>query len=77
MPPHSSSSSKCVERKPYNEKLQFAHTIIQDIDITTTSIVKFLRRSRKHWHVKEQTKPGATFIDSVFIEKLEEDKVVE
>jgi hypothetical protein len=23
-PPHSSSSSKCVERKAYNEKIQFA-----------------------------------------------------
>ncbi len=33
-PPHSSSFSECVERKAYNEKLQFAQTIIQDIDIT-------------------------------------------
>jgi hypothetical protein len=29
--PHSSSSSKCVERKVYNEKIQFAQMIIQGI----------------------------------------------
>jgi hypothetical protein len=30
---HSSSSSECVERKTYNEKMQFAQTIIHDIYI--------------------------------------------
>jgi hypothetical protein len=42
LPPHSSSSLECVEGKVYNEKIQFAHKIIQDIDITRTFVVEFL-----------------------------------
>ncbi len=32
-PPHSSLSSKCAEGKLYNEKMQFAQTIIHNIYI--------------------------------------------
>jgi hypothetical protein len=42
--------------------------MIQDIDITGTSIVEFLQRSRKHWHAREQIGLKATSIDLVFIE---------
>ncbi len=77
LPPHSSSSSKCVERKAYNEKIQFVQTIIQDIDTTGTSIVEFLCRSRRHWWAKEQIGPGITSKDLMFIEESKEDKVVE
>ncbi len=74
---HSSSSSKCAKRKVYNEKIQFVQMIIQNIDITGTTIIEFLRRSRRHWHVNEHRGPRATSIDLMFIEKLEEDEVVE
>ncbi len=30
-PPHSPSFSKCEEGEAYNEKMQFAHMIIEDI----------------------------------------------
>jgi hypothetical protein len=40
-------------------------------------VVEFLRRSRRHWHVKEQIGPRATLVDLMFIEELEEDKVME
>jgi len=46
---HSSSSLECVEGKTYNERIQFVHTIIHDINRTGTSAVKLLHR-RKHWH---------------------------
>jgi hypothetical protein len=46
LPPHSSSSSKCVEGKAYNEKIQFAQMIIQNINITGTSTVEFLCKSK-------------------------------
>jgi len=45
----------CVERKSYNEKIQFVQMIIHDINTTKTYVVEFLRRSKRHWHVKEQT----------------------
>jgi hypothetical protein len=45
---HSSSSSERVERKAYNEKIQFVHILIQDINTIGTSINHFLRRSRRH-----------------------------
>ncbi len=45
-----SSSSKCAKRKVYNEKIQFAQTIIHDIDQIGTSEVEFLHKSKKHWH---------------------------
>jgi hypothetical protein len=43
---HSSSSSKCVKRKVYNEKIYFTQTIIQDINIIGTYTVEFLSISR-------------------------------
>ncbi len=58
-------------------KIQFVQTMIQDIDITGTSIVEFLQRSRKHWHAREQIGLKATSIDLVFIEYSEEDEVVQ
>ncbi len=45
--PHYLSSLECAKGKAYNEKIQFAQTIIHDIDITGTSIVEFLHISRK------------------------------
>ncbi len=51
--------------------------IIQDIDIFGTSAIEFLRRSKRHWRVREQIRLGVTLIDPVFIEDSEEDKVVE
>ncbi len=70
-PPHSSSFWKCVEGTAYNEKIQFVQTIIQDIDSTRTSTIKFLCKSKRHWCAKEQTILGATLVDLVFIEKSE------
>ncbi len=43
---HSSSSSKCAKGKAYNEKIQFAQTIIQNINTIGTSAIEFLRKSR-------------------------------
>jgi hypothetical protein len=43
---HSSSSSECEEGKVYNEKIQFAQIIIQNIDTTGTSVVEFLHRRK-------------------------------
>ncbi len=39
---HSSSSSECEEGKQYHEKIQFAHSIIQDIYRLGTFAVEFL-----------------------------------
>jgi hypothetical protein len=74
-PLHSSSSLECVKGKAYNEKIYFLQTIIQDIDTTETSIVKFLHK-RKRQCARKHIKLGATSVDSVFIKELEEDKVV-
>jgi len=49
LPPHSSSSSECVKGKAYNEKIQFAQMIIQDINTIRTSIVEVLHRSKRRW----------------------------
>jgi hypothetical protein len=43
---HSSSSSECAEGKAYNEKIQFAQIIIQDINTIGTSTIELLRRSK-------------------------------
>jgi hypothetical protein len=51
--PHSSSFSKCVEGKAYNEKIQFAQMIIQDINTIGTFAVEFLHKSRRRKHAKE------------------------
>jgi hypothetical protein len=49
--------------------------IIQDIDTTRTSIVELLGRSRWRWHARKKTRLGATLVNSVFIEVLEEDDI--
>ncbi len=64
-------------RHIYNEKLQFAQTIIQNIYITGTFIVEFLCKGKRHWRARKQTGPRATSVDIVFTEELEEDEVVE
>jgi len=75
--PHSSSSLKCVEKKVYNVKIQFAQTIIQDIDTIGISIVEFLCRSRRRWHAKERIGLGATLVDLMFIEESEDNEAME
>jgi hypothetical protein len=74
---HSSSSSKCVKGKAYNEKIQFAQTIIQDINTIITSTFEFLPRSRQRWCAREQIKLEATSADLMCIEESEEDEVEE
>jgi len=54
-PLHSSSSLECAKRKVYNEKIQFAQTIIHDINQIGTSKVEFLHRSKRHWCANAQT----------------------
>ncbi len=66
---HSSSYLECVERKAYNGKIEFVHMKIHDINIIATSIVEFLRRSKKCWCTREQIGLGATSIKLVFIEE--------
>jgi hypothetical protein len=51
--------------------------IIQNIDIIGTFVVEFLRKSKRCWRAREQIGLGVTLIDLVFIEEMEEDKVVE
>ncbi len=68
LPSHSSSSSECAEGKLYNVKILFVQTIIQNIDTIGTFAVEFLCRSIQHWHVREQTRLGATSMSLVFIE---------
>jgi hypothetical protein len=51
--------------------------IIHDIYTTRTFAIEFLCRSKRHWFAKEQTGPGATSVDLVFIEESKEDEVVE
>ncbi len=60
---HSSSTSKCVKGKAYNKKIQFAQMIIRDINTTRTYVIEFLRKSKRYWCPKEQTRPRATSID--------------
>ncbi len=68
-PSHSSSSLECVEGKTYNEKIQFAQTIIHDINQTRTFAIEFLHRSKRRWHASAQTRLGATSTDLMFIEE--------
>jgi hypothetical protein len=77
LPLHSPLSSKCEKGKTYNEKMQFVHTIIQNIYKTETLIVEFLRRCIKGWSSSEQARPRATSTDLIYIEKLEKDEGVE
>jgi hypothetical protein len=76
--PHSPSFSECEEGKAYNEKMQFAHTIIEDIYKFETYAVEFLCICRKGcWNSSEQAKPRATLVDLMNIEKSKENKGVE
>ncbi len=77
LPPHSSSLSKCLKGKAYNEKIHFAQIIIQDINTTRTFVVEFLHTSKRHWCPKEQIGLNVTSIDPVFIEKSKDNKGVE
>jgi hypothetical protein len=49
---HSSSSLECVEGKVSNEKIQFAQTIIHNINMIESSIVEFMRKSKIRWCVR-------------------------
>jgi hypothetical protein len=77
LPLHSPLSSKCEKGKAYNEKMQFVHTIIQNIYKTETLIVEFLRRRIRGWSSNEQTRPPTTSTNLMYIEKLEKDEGVE
>jgi hypothetical protein len=74
---HSSSTSKCVKGKVYNKKIQFAQVIIRDVNTTRTSVIEFLRKSKRYWRPKDQTRPRTTSIDPMFIEEPKDDKAVE
>jgi hypothetical protein len=52
-PLHSPSFLECEEGKTYNEKMQFAHTIIQDIYRFGTFAVEFLHICKKGWNSNE------------------------
>ncbi len=73
----SSSSLECVEGKVSNEKIQFAQTIIHNINMIESSIVEFMRKSKIRWCARGQTRPKATSIDPMFIEESKEDEDVE
>jgi hypothetical protein len=74
--PHSSSFSEGAEEKMCNEKIEFMQIIIHDIDRSKTFAVGFLHKSKRHWHANAYTGLGATLVDQMFIEELEEDEVV-
>jgi len=50
--------------------------IIQDMDITGTFAIEFLRKSRQRWRAREQIGLGVTSINSVYIEESEEDETM-
>jgi hypothetical protein len=60
---HSPSCSECEERKQYHKKMQFAHSIIQNIHRSRSSIVKFLKRRIKGLSSSKQGGPRATPMD--------------
>jgi hypothetical protein len=72
--PHSPSCSKCEERKQYHEKMQFAHSIIQNIHRLGSSIVNFLKRKIKGWNSSEQKGPRTTLMDLVHIQELNKEE---
>jgi hypothetical protein len=74
---HSPSSSECEKGKTYNEKMQFAHMIIQDIYRFETFAIEFLHKCKKGWSSREQVGPKAALVDLMNIEKSYEDKGVE
>jgi hypothetical protein len=53
------------------------YTIIQDIYKFGTSAIEFLHKCRRGWSSNEQVGSGATLVDPMYIEELEEDKSVE
>jgi hypothetical protein len=63
-PLHSSSPLECAKRKAYNDKMQFAQTIIHNIYRTRTFVVEFLHKSRRSWHAREWTRLRATLVRS-------------
>jgi hypothetical protein len=50
--------------------------IIQNMDITGTFVVEFLRRSRQCWCARKQTRLGVTSIDPVYIEESKEEGTI-
>ncbi len=48
-----------------------------DIYRTRASSIAFLCKSKSNWRARKQTWLRATYVDSMFIEELEEDKVME
>jgi hypothetical protein len=61
----------------YNEKIQFAHMIIHDINAISTFVVEFLRRNIRCWYVRKQMGLGATLVDLVFIKESKKGKAME
>jgi hypothetical protein len=53
---HSLSYLECEERKKYHEKMQFAHSIIQDIYRSGTFTVVFLQKRKRGWSSNEQVR---------------------
>jgi hypothetical protein len=75
--PHSSSFLECAEGKAYNEKIQFAQTIIQNTNTIRIYAIEFLCRSRWCWCARKQTGQGVILVDLMCIEELKEDEVEE
>lgn len=73
--PHSSSSWKCEEGKVYNDKMQFANTIIQNMYKFKTSTIEFLHKCIRSCSLNEQAESIATLVDPMNIEELDENKV--
>jgi malonyl CoA-acyl carrier protein transacylase len=48
LPLHSSSFLECAEGKVYKKKIQFAQTIIQDINTIQTFVIEFLHNNVRH-----------------------------
>ncbi len=74
---HSLSSSKCDEGKHYHKKMQFTHSIIQDIYRSGTYEEEFLRRQRKCWSSSEQGSPRVTPMDLVYIQESNKEEGME
>jgi len=77
LPSHSPSSSECEKGEVYNEKMQFAHMIIQNIYKTRTFVIEFLRRCKTGWSSSVQARLIATSMDAVNIKESKEDEGVE
>jgi hypothetical protein len=65
--PHSLSSVECEEGKQYHEKMQFAHSIIENIYRSRSYVVKFLQRQKRGWSSREEGGPRATLVDPIQI----------